>query len=250
MKEILFTRQRHEADRAGLHYDVRLVHGDKAYSWATKKELPESGKSIILWEQPVHDATYALSKRVEIPKGQYGSGTTTLDFVRKATVEHKNDEHFTMTTKDGERYLFKKLPSYGEKAWLFRNLGDKSMSTKNKYLEKAASLFFKSKDEKIKDISRDFQIKSMNHFADHFNESIKDINKKFPKVDKSNSNKYLGEIKKTMMGNKKMYDSYKPIYEASHAKLKGLGEKFAYKDHKEALDELVKARVNQYASVY
>lgn len=137
MKEILFTRQRHEADKAGPHYDVRLVHGDKAYSWATKKELPEHGKSIILWEQPVHDATYALSKHIEIPKGQYGSGTTTLDFVRKATVEHKNDEHFTMTTKEGERYLFKKVPGYGDKAWLFRNLGMEKSAAPRKRVSKS-----------------------------------------------------------------------------------------------------------------
>ena len=82
--EILFTRQRHEADKAGLHWDYRLVHDDKAYSWATKKELPTPGKSIILFEQPVHDREYALSKKVIIPKGEYGAGITTLDWVRKA----------------------------------------------------------------------------------------------------------------------------------------------------------------------
>ena len=43
MENVLFTRQRHEADRAGLHYDYRIVVGDKALSWATKKELPEEG---------------------------------------------------------------------------------------------------------------------------------------------------------------------------------------------------------------
>ena len=30
--QVLFTRQRHEADRAGLHWDYRIVIGDKAYS--------------------------------------------------------------------------------------------------------------------------------------------------------------------------------------------------------------------------
>ncbi len=131
MKEILFTRQIHDADKAGRHFDIRLVDGDKAFSWATKKEIPGPGGSIILWQQPDHSAHYALSEEVEIPKGQYGAGKTKLDFVRKATIEH-SDKHFTMTTKQGEKYLFKPVPEYGEGAWLFKNL------EKNKYLEKIA----------------------------------------------------------------------------------------------------------------
>lgn len=124
-QEVLLTRQRHEADRAGLHYDVRMIVGDLAYSWATKKEMPKPGKAIVLWEQPVHDKAYALSKKVVIPKGQYGAGVTTLDWIRKGQINNpEEDEHkFTLSTKNGDRFLFKKLPdSYGEKGWLFKNL--------------------------------------------------------------------------------------------------------------------------------
>lgn len=134
-QEVLLTRQRHEADRAGLHYDVRMIVGDLAHSWATKKEMPEPGKAIILWEQPVHDRAYALSKKVVIPKGQYGAGVTTLDWIRKGQISNpEEDEHkFTLSTKNGDRFLFKKLPdSYGKKAWLFKNLTEveKQASTK------------------------------------------------------------------------------------------------------------------------
>jgi len=138
-QEILFTRQRHEADRMGLHWDYRLVAGDKAYSWATKKELPEPGRSIILFEQPVHDRHYALSKKVVIPKGSYGAGVTTLDWVRKARIgENSTSDQLTIHTKDGQKFLLKKLKGseWGDKAWLFRNLG----KTGNKYIEKAANL--------------------------------------------------------------------------------------------------------------
>lgn len=124
-KEILFTRQRHDAKRAGLHWDYRLVLGDKAYSWATKKELPEPGKAIILFETPVHDAVYALRKRIYIPPGQYGSGTTTLDFVRKAKVDQETEPgKIVFSTRDGERYLIKRLDEtkYGQASWLFKNL--------------------------------------------------------------------------------------------------------------------------------
>ncbi len=119
---ILFTRQLHEADRAGRHYDIRLVAGDKAYSWATKKDIPPPGQSIILYEQPVHTREYALTKRLVIPPGNYGSGTTTLDFVRKAKIENKGD-HMILTSSDGsEKYLLKHVGKYDKTAWLFKNL--------------------------------------------------------------------------------------------------------------------------------
>lgn len=134
--EFLWTRQRHEAERMGLHWDYRLVHGDKAYSWATKKELPEPGKMIVLFEQPVHTSHYALSQRVVIPTGQYGAGVTTLDWIRKAKVDPEStDDKLVIHTENGETFLIKKAPGkYGDKAWLFRNL----TGVTNKYLEKVA----------------------------------------------------------------------------------------------------------------
>lgn len=139
-KEILFTRQRHEAKKMGLHWDYRLVLGDKAYSWATKKEMPEQGKAIILFEQPVHDREYALSKEVEIPDGNYGAGKTYLDWVRKAKIEKETEPNKLVILSGADRFLLKKLDpmKYGEKAWLFKNLGLQKQASINKYLTKIA----------------------------------------------------------------------------------------------------------------
>jgi hypothetical protein len=137
--EILFTRQRHEAQRMGLHWDYRLVVGNLAYSWATKKPMPEPGKSIVFFEQPVHDREYALSPKVIIPTGSYGAGVTYLDFVRKAKIgDNSTQKQMTIVTHDGEKYLLKHIPDtqWGEKAWLFRNLGKMG----NKYLDKTVEL--------------------------------------------------------------------------------------------------------------
>lgn len=122
--KILFTRQLHEAEKAGRHYDIRFVKGDKAYSFATKKDLPGPGKSIVLFEQPVHTASYALSKEVRIPKGEYGAGVTTLINADKATVGPNADSNkMVISTKQG-RFLLKRLDNekYGKNSWLFRNL--------------------------------------------------------------------------------------------------------------------------------
>lgn len=133
-QEILFTRQRHEAKRAGLHWDYRLVLGDKAYSWATKKEMPEPGKATILFEQPVHDRDYALSKVVEIPDGEYGAGITYLETVKKAKVSPETEDGKIVFTYGDKKFLIKKLDTekYGKSSWLFKNLSKQE----NKYLEK------------------------------------------------------------------------------------------------------------------
>lgn len=153
---ILLVKQRHEADRAGLHYDWRVVIGDKAYSWATKKVTPPPRGKLILWEQPVHDRAYALSKTVVIPPGQYGAGTTYLEYAQKGTAKFEHNDYFELNLNNGDRYYIKKMPSYGDKAWLMVNLsgvekkesGTKNMNKQassnppNRYLEKLASLTY------------------------------------------------------------------------------------------------------------
>jgi hypothetical protein len=131
----------------GLHYDYRIVVGDKAYSWATKHEFPKLGETQLLFEQPVHTASYALSKKVKIPTGQYGAGVTTLDWVKKGKIrnlEEKPDQ-FSIVLRNKNRLFFKKLPEkYGETAWLFRHLPPKPETpikpehAGNKYLKKIA----------------------------------------------------------------------------------------------------------------
>ncbi len=146
--QILLTRQLHEADRAGRHYDIRLVLGDKAYSWATKKDMPAEGEAIGIFEQPVHTTEYALRKRIVIPKGNYGSGTTTLDFVRKAVASNSDasKDKFVLTVPGtGERYLFLKMKKPGTKTWMLKRLPMKKEEP-NKYLEKIAN--FRPKTEK------------------------------------------------------------------------------------------------------
>lgn len=124
-EEVLLVRQRHEAKRMGLHWDYRFVKGEHAYSYATKKEMPEPGKAIVLFEQPVHDRAYAMSERIEIPDGNYGAGVTTLDWARKAKIESHEDGTMVIHA-NGERFLLKKLDDskYGKKAWLFKNMSE------------------------------------------------------------------------------------------------------------------------------
>lgn len=117
MTDIILTKQDHHAERAGRHTDWRVVVGDKALSWATKKPDPKVGEKLILWEQPVHDANYALSKKVVIPKGQYGAGITKLVYAQKGQAKISEDE-LHLQLNNGDDYFIKKTPKYGDKAWL------------------------------------------------------------------------------------------------------------------------------------
>lgn len=201
-QEVLFTCQKHDAEKAGIHYDYRIVVGNKAYSWATFKDLPEPGKAIILHEQPVHTADYALSKQVVIPSGQYGAGITNLLYAKRGKVSNKDNskDKFVIETNK-ERYLIKHVPAYGEKMWLFKNLSGiekKADEMNNKYLEKIASdlsIAKKSRDEEEKAIhdyterlkteknptlrkSTQHALDEEKDHAESFKESIKDIEKK------------------------------------------------------------------------
>ncbi len=135
--EIHFFRQKHDAKRAGTHFDYRVVIGDKAFSWASRKEFPETGKPTLLWEQPVHHKSYLDNPNITIPDGQYGAGTQIIDYAQKGKAD-VYDDSYHLELNNGDRFLIKKAPEhYGEKAWLFlrkKKLEDK----KNPYLEKTA----------------------------------------------------------------------------------------------------------------
>jgi superfamily II DNA or RNA helicase len=121
-QDIILVHQHHQADKAGFHIDWRVVIGNKAYSWATKKPVPPSGGKLILWEQPIHDKGYALSKKVVIPKGQYGAGTTELKYAQRGKAKYERNQYFELNLNNGDRFYIKKMPSYGDKAWLLVNL--------------------------------------------------------------------------------------------------------------------------------
>lgn len=114
-KLLQYVIQRHLAERAGPHYDVRIgggPPGGELYSWATKKEMPPPGGKIMLYQQPLHRGSYANFEGT-LHHG-YGKGTVkTHDagsvMVTKAepnkisfVVAHKKyPEYYTMIRSTG-----------------------------------------------------------------------------------------------------------------------------------------------------
>ena len=114
-KLLQYVVQRHLAERAGPHYDVRFGErgpASRLMSFATKKELPLPGEKRMLFQQPLHRGQYAQFEG-EITSG-YGKGTVKKHdsgsvIVTKAEpnkiqfiVSHKKyPEYYTMIRQSG-----------------------------------------------------------------------------------------------------------------------------------------------------
>ena len=100
-----YVIQRHLAERAGPHYDLRA--GDRKrglHSWVTRKELPEAGGRIGLIHQPVHSYRYKDFEGT-IPPG-YGAGKVSKESEGKALVTKTKpgkEIHFTTADNKPER---------------------------------------------------------------------------------------------------------------------------------------------------
>jgi len=119
----VFSEQVHDADRAGLHRDLRLSDGSTAYSWAIRKGLPAIGEKRLAIRQPDHDHSY-ISFQGQLGKG-YGSGRVYLNrlgmmsllksspsSIRWAALDKKNPQEFVMTH----------TPAYGRDSWQVQNV--------------------------------------------------------------------------------------------------------------------------------
>lgn len=120
-KTVDFSIQEHFADRAGRHYDIRIIVNGKAYSFATKKDFPRRPGTIIgVFLQPVHTEEYSHWEG-EIPKGKYGSGKVRIWDSGKAIIKASDQtpkafkiDFFGEKLKGS--YAF--IPGKGEKSWM------------------------------------------------------------------------------------------------------------------------------------
>jgi bifunctional non-homologous end joining protein LigD len=97
-----FVIQKHAAERAGLHYDLRLERDGTLVSWAVRKGLPTvPGERRFAARTEDHPMQY-LDFEARIPSGQYGGGE--MRIFDKGTYEAPEWEPNKMTVRlNGER---------------------------------------------------------------------------------------------------------------------------------------------------
>jgi hypothetical protein len=115
-----FIQRHHSRGRAGLHHDIRFGNPDlNLYSFATKKNLPEPGKGVALFNTQIHAYPYG-SFSGKIGHG-YGEGDVKLIRQGKILITHldKNSIHFS--TADGNdiyRFTLVRPKKAGSRQWL------------------------------------------------------------------------------------------------------------------------------------
>ena len=94
--------QRHLADKAGLHFDLRLGNKQTGLqSWALPKGLPQPGEKRLAVPQPLHAYDYKDFEGV-IPEG-YGKGTVTNEINGNALITKNDPEQLNFSMIDAQR---------------------------------------------------------------------------------------------------------------------------------------------------
>jgi len=145
-KQWTLAVQEHEAQRAGRHWDLRLVdpHTGFAHSWAVPKaQFPEGDRKLLAVRTPTHTEHYALNfgdaEPEEIRTG-YGQGTVKI--VHKEPVKivksdnnqiqferilEKDDDRLVLFRTKGDNWMLRRKPAKREKRGndmsVFRQLG-------------------------------------------------------------------------------------------------------------------------------
>ena len=118
-----FVIQKHKAQRAGEHFDIRFGTPELgAYSWATRKELPDVKKKIALFQQPLHHHGYMPFQGTL--HGGYGAGTVRTHKKGKILITKVSPNRISFTMagqRHPERFALIKPRSFKDKTWLLVN---------------------------------------------------------------------------------------------------------------------------------
>jgi len=115
-----FVVQRHDAARAGRHYDLRIADPDTgmAHSWALR-HIPSPGEKRLAIQQPTHTIPY-MNFEGDIPKG-YGAGKVVKHKEGPAEILHSDNNKIKFNLypgSDTEEYSL--IRTNGNK-WLILN---------------------------------------------------------------------------------------------------------------------------------
>ena len=106
---------RHDAKRAGLHYDLRLEDGGVLKSWAIPKGMPTSGKHLAI-QTPDHSISYG--KWEGTIKSGYGAGDVKIDTSGKYKTLSKDSKKWKFEILSGKYKGVWTLTKWKDDKWL------------------------------------------------------------------------------------------------------------------------------------
>ena len=152
--------QKHEAERAGMHYDIRLNINGKAVSFATRKGLPDKpGSPRLLIRQPDHKIDY-MNWEGTIPKGEYGAGKVRVADKQPVVIGETNG-HIKLHVAKG--------PNAGNYT-IFRTEGNNWMASRHSDMPRTWEDRPKYKDTKrdLQDLPEEQYLASRKYDGAHF----------------------------------------------------------------------------------
>jgi len=118
-----YVVNKHQARRAGLHYDVRFGNPELGlFSWAARKGVPEPGVKHLAIQQPLHSHSYREFEG-DIPEG-YGAGSVRKFDEGKVLITKAGPQgiHFTTAHRRfPERFALIPPKNPSKKNWLLIN---------------------------------------------------------------------------------------------------------------------------------
>jgi len=106
----------HKAERAGLHWDLRLEHDGTLKSWAIPKGMPTSGGRHLAIKVPDHSIAYGKWEG-EITEG-YGKGLVKIDTSGKYKTLEKNKKTWKFEILSGKYKGSWRLTYWKDDKWL------------------------------------------------------------------------------------------------------------------------------------
>ncbi len=100
-----FVVMKHNADKAGLHYDLRykMSNSNNWNSFAVRKGVPtEIGKKVLAVKTTIHTESEALFTG-KIKKGEYGAGTLSKEDGGSCEIIKDTKKHIALDLK-GSKY--------------------------------------------------------------------------------------------------------------------------------------------------
>lgn len=110
------VRQKHNADRARLHEDMRIGGPSGLYSWAVPKFMPEDGSRRLAIQQPVHQWSYK-DFQGRLKRG-YGKGTVEKMEESNVVVLKNTGDHIMFTRGDVRDAPIYNLVRTNDDKWL------------------------------------------------------------------------------------------------------------------------------------